>query len=244
MSEPAGQPAEVLALIGDYLDQLAAETHQRLGAVAGVGVTMAGPDGRPITIGASTDLARAVDELQYQLGNGPCLHALRGGGGDYVPSLAEDDRWGSYGPKAAALGAACCLSIPVHTHDSVSAVFKVYTGEVDGLSTEQRELGHEAARKASGGIGLAQLLSAATVELADRANAMDTRRVIDLALGILMERTSCTSEDAFTLLRRYSQTRNVKLRDIAAEVVEAASTGSDPRGGGRAPFLPRGDSPR
>ena len=243
MAAPVGQPAEVLVLIGDYLDQLADETHHRLGEVAGVAVTMAEPDGQPTTIGASTDLARAVDELQYRMGNGPCLHALRGGGGDYVPSLAADDRWGTYGPQAAALGAACCLSVPVHSQGSVAAVFKVYSGEVDGLSVEQRELGYQAARTAAGGIGLAQLLSAATVELADRANAMDTRRVIDLALGILMERTSCTSDDAFTLLRRYSQTRNVKLRDVAAEVVAAASAGKDPGQGGRAPFLARGDTP-
>lgn len=215
----SGQSSEVLELIDAYLDQLAHDTHRLLGDVAGVGVTIADVDGRPLTIGASSALAREVDELQYRIGHGPCLNALRGGGGNYVASLASDRRWGSYGAEAALLGAACCLSVPVETSDGVVAVMKVYAAVVDGLSVEQRRIGHDAARVAAGGIGLAQRLSSTSAELADRVTAMDSRRVIDLALGILMERAQCSPDEAFTLLQRYSQTRNVKVRAVAVEVV-------------------------
>ena len=144
----AGQSQEVLDLIDEYLDQVAADTHRLLGEVAGVAVTMADRRGRPLTVGSSTELARAVDELQYRLGDGPCLNALRGGGGDYVPSLAADTRWGRYGPEAAELGARCCQSVPVEGHDGVVAVFKVYAGVVYGLTLEQRRL---AVRRCSAG---------------------------------------------------------------------------------------------
>lgn len=231
-------------MIDDYLDQVTTDTHQRLGEVAGVAVTMADRDGRPLTVSSSTELARAVDELQYGIGQGPCLNALRGGGGDYVPSLAADMRWGRYGPEAAALGARCCLSVPVEAHGAVVAVLKVYAGVVDGLTVEQRRLGHDAAREVAGGISLAQTLTFTAAELDDRAAAMDRRRAIDLAIGILIERVHCTPNEAFELLRRSSQTRNVKLREVAVELIGQASG----RPGGdadlSAPFSQRGDAPR
>jgi hypothetical protein len=223
---------QVLVLIGDYLDQLAVQAHRGLGDVAGVAVTMADGAGHPLTVGASTDLARAVDRVQYEIGHGPCLHALRGGGGDYVPSLARDDRWGTYGPQAAALGAVSCVSVPVESGSAVLAVFKVYSGVEDGLDEEQRRAAVETAREVAGGIGLALTLVSTTAELSDRVKAMDSRRTIDLALGMLMERTGCTADDAFALLRRYSQTRNLKLRDVAAELIDP--TGD--RAGSGAPF--------
>ena len=232
---PPGRSQEVLDLIDEYLDQVAADTHLRLGAVAGVAVTLADQGGRPLTVGSSTALARAVDELQYRLGDGPCLNALRGGGGEYVPSLAADTRWGRYGPEAAELGARCCQSVPVESHDGVVAVLKVYSGVIDGLTVEQRWVGTEAAQQVAGGIALAQTLTSTTAELYDRAAAMDSRRVIDLAIGVLIERSRCTTDQAFALLRKYSQTRNVKLREVAVEVVDSA-TGRP--GGGAVPHAP------
>lgn len=235
----AGQSTEVLKLIDEYLDQVATDTHRRLGDVAGVAVTMADRTGRPVTVGSSTELARAVDELQYGIGHGPCLNALRGGGGEYIPSLGADTRWGRYGPEAAELGARSCQSVPVETHDAVVAVFKVYAGVVDGLSVEQRRLGRDAAQQVAGGITLAQTLTSTTAELGDRVAAMDSRRVIDLAVGVLIERTRCTADDAFALLRRYSQTRNVKLREVAVEVVDEAAGGPGRGAELRAPFEQR-----
>lgn len=232
----AGQSTEVLRLIDEYLDQVAADTHRRLGEVAGVAVTMADPSGQPLTVGSSTELARAVDALQYRIGHGPCLNALRGGGGDYVPSLAADTRWGRYGPEAAELGARCCQSIPIEAHDGVLAVFKVYAGVIDGLTVDQRRLATAAAQQVAGGITLAQTLTSTSVELADRAAAMDSRRVIDLAIGVLIERAHCTADEAFQMLRRYSQTRNVKLREVAVEVVDEAAGGPGRGAALRAPF--------
>ena len=107
LPDAADQSEDVLALIADFLDQLAVDAHRRLGEVAGVALTMADHAGSPLTIGASTELARAVDELQYRIGFGPCLNALSGGGearglGARAASLARPfvaavdfDPWGT-----------------------------------------------------------------------------------------------------------------------------------------------------
>lgn len=50
--------------------------------------------------------------------------------------------------------------------------------------------------------------------------ALVSRSTIDQALGVLMAQNACTSEEAFGILRRESQSRNVKLRDVAALIIE------------------------
>ncbi|MET0701490.1 MAG: GAF and ANTAR domain-containing protein [Mycobacterium sp.] len=212
--------SELVPLLSDYLDDVARRAHKQLGDVAGVSITLS-LDGEPWTVGASTALAAEVDSVQYSIGTGPCLTALRDGVGLYVPDLGHDDRWGEYGPRAAALGAASCVSVPVFTSggDRPGAALKVYADRVDGLSDEQRSLAQTAAVEVAGGIGLACHLARQARLLDDREAAMNTRRTIDLALGVLMERTHSDPETAFQSLRTVSQNYNVKLRDAAREVL-------------------------
>ena len=49
---------------------------------------------------------------------------------------------------------------------------------------------------------------------------MDSRHIIGLAQGMLMERFDLDREQAFAVLRRYSQDRNIKLRNLAQYVVD------------------------
>ena len=210
----------VIILVADHLDELARSVHDRLGAVAGVAVTMASADGEPTTVGASTSLARDVDRVQYDIGFGPCLRALRGDGGAYVPDLAVE-RWGEYGQAAAGLGVRSCVSIPVERAGEVVAVAKVYASEVDGLSPLQRRLAVELAGEVAGSIGLARTLTAQAYELEDRASAMDTRRIIDLAVGVIMERAQCSADVAFTTLKQQSQHTNTPVTAVARTVVSA-----------------------
>ena len=59
-----------------------------------------------------------------------------------------------------------------------------------------------------------------------------SRAVIDRAIGIIMARRACNADEAFAVLRRMSNDRNVKLRDIAAAMTEAVAAGKrdSPRG--------------
>ena len=56
--------------------------------------------------------------------------------------------------------------------------------------------------------------------------ALETNRVIGVAVGIVMARQVCTREEAFELLRSFSQSQNRKLRDIAAQVQYTGTTPS------------------
>lgn len=232
--------AALVPLLSDYLDDVSHRTESRLGAVAGVAVTVS-LDNEPWTVGASNELAAEVDQIQYEVGVGPCLLALREGVTSYVPDLAADERWSTYGPRAAARGAASCISVPVILdHASVAAV-KVYAGKVDGLSVGQQEEARAVALEVAGGIRLAVTLGEQAQLLDDREAAMQTRRAIDLALGILMERRQCGAAEAFSLLRTLSQHQNIKLREAAQQVLSSVD-GATPDDV-RAPFRLRVELP-
>ena len=55
------------------------------------------------------------------------------------------------------------------------------------------------------------------------ARAAEHREAIDEAKGMVMIATGCSSADAFACLRRYSQAANMKVHDIAHQLVEAVS---------------------
>jgi len=58
---------------------------------------------------------------------------------------------------------------------------------------------------------------------------LDTMPVIEQAKGILMARNRCRAEEAFDLLRRASQSANVRVSVLAAQIVEeVASPGPGP----------------
>jgi GAF domain-containing protein len=229
--------AALVPLLSDFLDDVATRTAARLVDVAGVAVTLKVAD-EPLTVGASNDLAADVDSIQYGVGVGPCLHSLREGVEMHVPDLGNDDRWEDYGPLAAARGAASCVSVPVYVAGRPAAVLKVYADRIAGISEEQRAIARSVAADVAGGIALAMHLSVQAHTLDDRASAMDTRRAIDLALGVLMERAGCDADGAFALLRQQSQASNVKLRTVAQQVL--ATVAVTPDGDISAPFKQHG----
>ncbi len=55
--------------------------------------------------------------------------------------------------------------------------------------------------------------------------AIESHRLIGHAVGVLIERHRITAQQGFEMLRQASLNRNVKLREIAARVVES---GQDP----------------
>lgn len=229
MSADGAALGVAVPMLTDYLDDIAARLHQQLGSVAGVAVTV-NVDHVPVTVGSSNRLALDTDLLQYEVGMGPCLHALSTGEGMYVPDLAQDYRWGDYGPRAAALGSASCVSVPVKGGDHVVGVLKVYAGDVEGITPGQQQRTERVAVEIAGGIRLAHQLTEQAAELDDRKAAMATRRVIDLAIGILMERNQITDGAAFDLTRRYSQHYNLKLHDAAQQIVSSVAGSAKPFG--------------
>jgi AmiR/NasT family two-component response regulator len=68
----------------------------------------------------------------------------------------------------------------------------------------------------------AQLLANAHERMMRLQRALDSRAVIDQAIGIIRSRSGNTHEEAFERLTQISQTENVKLYAVAERLVEEA----------------------
>lgn len=161
----------------------------------------------------SPDVVKAHD-LQIDLDEGPCLEALQDAGlsSFIIADTATDARFPKWGPAAAHLGFRSVISAVLETRQKRFGSLNVFSSQPDAFTPE--DLGvieifsHQAARA-----------MAVAEDSAGLNRALDTRKLIGQAEGILMERLGIEPDRAFEYLVRQSQTRNVKLRAIAEWIV-------------------------
>jgi GAF domain-containing protein len=186
-------------------------------------------DDKSRTVASSDALAARADEIQYAQGEGPCLEALRTGATVHVPEMATDDRWGNYRSYALAQGVRSVLSTPMGVGGQFFGALNLYSTETAAFDDGARAQAERWAQQASGAVGVALRLAERTRHGQQLAEALDSRSIIDQAIGILMAQQRCSSGVAFDILRSASQGRNVKLRTIAADIVRAV--GGEPADG-------------
>ncbi len=98
--------------IQEFLAELAGLAVRAVGEGLSCGITLE-PNGRPMTVASTDALAAQVDEVQYGLDQGPCLHALRTGTQVSIDDLATDRRWVAYAATALQHGIRSSLSLPL-----------------------------------------------------------------------------------------------------------------------------------
>ena len=176
--------------------------------------------GRPNTMGATDDSALALDRVQYDLGDGPCLSAATEGRTIRIDAVPTDRRWPVFNRAATASGVASTLSVPLRLADgNLTGGLNIY-GQIEaGFSEHDEQVAEAFAAQASIVVANARAYWAAFELTRHLTAAMETRAVIEQAKGILMTTNRIDAHAAFDLLRRRSQAENRKLREIAAEIV-------------------------
>jgi GAF domain-containing protein len=170
---------------------------------------------REIETAAATDpLIRRADALQAELNEGPCFDAIRSGHSLFVvDDTAADPRWPRFGPRAAEMGLRSILSLQLKAAGQNVGALNLYSTRVRRFDDDEVAMARVFAQHAS------VALATARREEGLR-QAIDARNLIGQAQGILMERFDLSADKAFTVLRRYSQDRNIKLRAVAEQIVQ------------------------
>jgi GAF domain-containing protein len=182
----------------------------------------------PVTAACSDPLASQVDEIQYRTGDGPCLHAMRHGQQVRIDDLSTHGRWPRFARQAVSLGIRSCLALPLIVGGEPVGALNLYTRQPGAFGAAETRRAERFARHASGALTLA-LRMASCADLNDQLrSSIVSRAIIDQALGVIMATEHCPQDKAFALLRSVSQNTNVKLRDLAADIVTSVS-GEPPR---------------
>jgi GAF domain-containing protein len=208
--------------ITEFLDELARYAADTIGRGLSCGITM-DRDGGPLTVASSDAHARTLDEVQYEHHDGPCLTAMRSRTTVTITDLAVDDRWGTYRVDALAHGIGSALSIPICAGPGVRGALNLYATQTNVFNANQRARAEALGTEASRTLRLALRVTDQVRLTHNLETAMASRSVIDQALGIIMGQNRCTATDAFDILRAASNHRNIKLRDVADEIVTRVS---------------------
>ena len=145
------------------------------------------------------------------------------GGAVLVDDVARDPRWPGWSAALAAEGVGTTLTVALSARGADAGLLTIYAAVPGSL---RRQVDDEP-------LGL--LLRQVAVALADLRAAEDlesvreARTVVGQAQGILMERFDLDADAAFSVLRRWSQQGNVKLREVAARLVETRQVPEQPR---------------
>ena len=189
-----------------------------------VSVTLATETGYTTPV-YTDDLALKLDEVQYRLGEGPCVEATRtpGMGLTFSGDLAQGVQFPAFGPAAAELGAHSVLAVgpvPRGREAAVRRAQHLRVTTAGGLDEVDRDVAVILAAHASTALAGTVAATSAELETTQLRQALQSRDVIGQAKGILMERRGISADEAFDVLRRASQSLNIKLTTVAQTLVD------------------------
>ena len=177
------------------------------------GVTINEKEGL-ITRASSDGVVRRANELQHELGEGPCLDLMRDQDTLVCPDLAHEQRWPLWAKRASSeLDVGSMMSLLVYDDGHSYGALSLYAQrgrrfDADDIAVAQVLAGH------------LSVVMAAQREIDQLGRAMRGRITIGRAEGILMERLDMNPDQAFDYLRRASMHLNRKVVDVAAEIAE------------------------
>jgi GAF domain-containing protein len=170
-------------------------------------------DGRLVpqaTLGAAPHI---LDSFQQETGTGPCIDAARNQSVIGIDNTLTEDRWPGFGPKAAELGVASMLCVPLWVDELRLGTLSLYGSKPDVFAAQHLQLTDLYAAHAA--IALADAQRTAQLK-----QALQNRDIIGQAKGILIERNKITPQAAFDCLSLASQQTNLKLSAVAQHLVE------------------------
>src|SRR6478609_9625760 len=180
------------------------------------------PDAR--TAASTHERALELDYQQYASGRGPCLEAALQGRPVRAVSGAEHQRWPEFVEAAQRVGIRASLSVPllIAGHDTEQElvgslnIYSFTASAFDPFDAELMRVYTVAAGQAISNAGRWQN-SRETVTQLERA--LLSRSDIDMAKGALIALHGCDPDGAFAILVHESQRRNIKVCDLAVEML-------------------------
>jgi GAF domain-containing protein len=162
------------------------------------------------------DRALRADQLQYEMGQGPCLDAVWEQDTFGIQDMTTEPRYGDWSRRVVAeTDIRSSLSLQLFTDPEAA----VSLGALNLYSPRPRSFDPDTRAEATALAAHAAIALESAQTEAHLRSGLVTRTVIGQAEGILMERLKITADQAFAVLSRLSQASNVKLRDVARNLV-------------------------
>lgn len=183
-----------------------------------VGISTIDRKGKITTRAASGQLVWDLDALQYTLNEGPCVDSMHKVDVVQAPWIRHNRRWPRYVPQAVELGLESQLAVPLHS-DAEGPVggLNMYSTSSDTIDPNAIAMADLFATHAALAMGKLRAVS-------NLDEALRSREIIGKAVGLLMASHHLDEKGAFDVLAHTSSLAKIKVRDVAARLVEDHGT--------------------
>lgn len=173
--------------------------------------------GTYVTVAASDEIARRVDDLERAAGEGPCLDAIEDEAAQLDPDLTTAPQWPVLAARVvAATPVRGAMGFRLRVDDRKVGALNLFT-DTAGAFTDT------AAEQAAILAAFTAVTASAVIggsEASTLRAGLASNREIGKAVGLLMALHRISDDAAFDLLRRTSQQMNVKIVDLARRVID------------------------
>lgn len=174
---------------------------------------------RAMTIAGSSDTAILLDGVEQSIGEGPARTALETGTPTLLEDAATDQQWPKYVKNLSFMGVTSALGVPMALGNDAAAALNFFAMEPGRFGKPVVEEALVFADMAAQALRIALRIAAAELLVRDLTSAMERRTVIDQVCGMIMAQNNCSQDEAFAVLQKASQHRNIKLHSLAEEIV-------------------------
>jgi GAF domain-containing protein len=205
--------------LADVIEQLGRDICATLG-VTGAGVMVEDDQSHLRFISTSDDTLRTLEQLQIELGEGPCLLAYQKADQVIASDLSDDPRFPRFGILAVAAGLRAVYSFPMVQGGQPIGAMNLYRSSPGPLTDEHISIGQMFADVAAAFIVHAREDDHRALLNRQLQTALDSRIVIEQAKGFVRARRNVDATCAFEALRRYARNTSTRLLDVANQVLE------------------------
>ncbi|PPF10299.1 transcriptional regulator [Rathayibacter sp. AY1E9] len=183
--------------------------------IDGVAISTLGSPFGGETVAASDSTASRLDEIQIDLGEGPCWEAIRAAGPVSVPDTGAEERWPLFTEAIGPTAVRAVFAFPL-------SIAGLSIGAVDLYSRRPTSLSDSLLGRISASTTATALLVLAAVlrdnEVEESTNPR-SRRVVHQATGMIIARYGSTAEEAQLLLRAHAFAQQRSVVDVASGIV-------------------------
>jgi len=201
--------------------------------VGAAGLMLVSPEGDLRVMASSSEAIRVLELFELQSQEGPCLECYRTGQPVVNQNLAQvNGRWPRFAAEALAAGFHSVHALPMRLRGTVIGALNLFDVEPGEMAPTDVEAAQALADVAT--IAVLQHRAALRAQVLNEQlnHALSSRIVIEQAKGMLAERAGLNMEQAFAALRSYARNNNLRLAEVARDVIEgrlAASELNPPR---------------
>jgi GAF domain-containing protein len=193
--------------------------------VSAAGIMLAAPAGDLRVTASSSETMRLLELFELQNQEGPCLDCYRSG----EPVINQDmaavnGRWPRFAPEAIRAGFRSAHALPLRLRRIVLGALNLFHVQPGALAPDDVTAAQAFADIAT--IAIIHHRGVVETQLVNEQlnHALNSRIVIEQAKGVVAERAGVDMDEAFTRLRNHARSHNLRLADIAANVISGTLT--------------------